>query len=177
VGGRARIRAVVRWWCCWGWRGGCELVLRPGLVVLRGRLGGLGSRERARSAVGSLVFGGVAAVAISWWGARGSGLAPRCSHFARASGLVGEASRIGRGGLGDRRSWSDGGVEFGRHGRCCRAGRSVLSIWAGCARARPGTAQAPLALNSPGGEVHKRLVLRVGDGLLDDGVITMLGLD
>jgi hypothetical protein len=37
----------------------------------------------------------------------------------------------------------------------------------------PGAVGVELA----GGEVHKRLVLEIGDDLLDDGVIAMLGLD
>ena len=58
----------------------------------------------------------------------------------------------------------------------CPGARAVASSAAGCARAGehgPGAVGVELA----GGEVRQCLVLEVGDDLLDDGVIAVLGLD
>ena len=60
-------------------------------------------------------------------------------------------------------------VVFGQSEQLCPAQQVV--------REAASTVQAPLALNSPGGEVRECLVFEVGDDLLDDGVVAVLGLD
>ena len=68
--------------------------------------------------------------------------------------------------------------------RSVRAARTVVSgspsSWVQrsrlCASAA-STVQAPLAWKWPDGKCCKRLVFEVGDDLLDDGVVAVLGLD